>query len=77
MCPQGRAHWRHLANTIKLVLPSAHLSPQPKRQTIGSAVSAQLKAESAYTLQWGTISPKIAPSRGGGRNPHLFHDFLR
>jgi len=27
-----RAHWRHLVNTIKLVLPSAHQGPQPKRQ---------------------------------------------
>jgi len=27
-----RAHWRHLANTIKLVLPSAHSSPQPRQQ---------------------------------------------
>ena len=27
-----RAHWRHLANTIELVHPSAHSSPQPKRQ---------------------------------------------
>jgi len=24
MCANGRAHWRHLANTIELVLPSAH-----------------------------------------------------
>jgi len=31
MCPLMRAHWRHLANTIELVLPWAHLSPQPKR----------------------------------------------
>ena len=31
-CPSTRAHWRHLANTIELVLPSAHLSPQSKRQ---------------------------------------------
>jgi len=23
-------HWRHLANTTELVLPLAHLSPQPK-----------------------------------------------
>jgi len=30
--PSMRAHWRHLANTIKLLLPSAHPSPQPKRQ---------------------------------------------
>jgi len=26
------AYWRHLANMIKLLLPSAHPSPQPKRQ---------------------------------------------
>ena len=31
-CPSIRAHWRHLANMIELVHPSAHLSPQPKRQ---------------------------------------------
>ena len=24
MCPPMRAHWRHLANMIELVLPSAH-----------------------------------------------------
>ena len=27
-----RAYWRHLANTIKLVLPSANPTPQPKRK---------------------------------------------
>jgi len=27
-----QAHWRQLANTIELVLPSAHPSPQPKWQ---------------------------------------------
>jgi len=27
-----RAHWRHLANMIELVLHSAHPSPQPKLQ---------------------------------------------
>jgi len=27
-----KTHWRHQANTIKLVLPSGHWSPQPKRQ---------------------------------------------
>jgi len=32
MCPHMRAHWRHLANTIELVLPSAHPSPQLKWQ---------------------------------------------
>jgi len=32
MCPPTWAHWRHLANTIELALPSAHPNPQPKRQ---------------------------------------------
>jgi len=32
VCPHGRAHWSHLANTIELVLPSAHPSPQPEWQ---------------------------------------------
>ena len=27
-----RVHWRHLANTIESVLPSAHPRPQPRRQ---------------------------------------------
>jgi len=30
--PHMWVHWRHLANTIELVLPSANPSPQPKRQ---------------------------------------------
>jgi len=71
-CPPMRAHWHHLANTIELVHPSAHSSPQPKRQMlkwIGSAVFAQLTAESAYTLQWAPISTRIAPSHGGSGHP--------
>jgi len=31
-CPSTRAHWHHLANTIELVHPSTHSSPQSKRQ---------------------------------------------
>jgi len=36
------------------------------------AVSTQLTAESAYTLQWGTLSRKIAPPRGGMGTPIFF-----
>jgi len=32
VCPPMIVHWRHLANTIEFVLPSAYPSPQPKRQ---------------------------------------------
>jgi len=27
-----KAHWRYVANTIELMLPSVHPSSQPKRQ---------------------------------------------
>jgi len=115
-----RVHWRHLANTIQLVLPSAHPSPQPKRQidlfnrfctahgrassgtsappgeydwncahlrhlanaiefflpsthqsaptqTANRSVQQFSRAltESPYTLQWATLSIKIAPSHEG------------
>ena len=36
------------------------------------AVSAQLTAESPYTLEWAPLSPKIAHSRGG-LEPYLTH----
>ena len=34
MCPPMKAHWRHLANTIELVHPSTHSSPQPNGKWI-------------------------------------------
>jgi len=43
----------------------------PNGKSIGSAVSAQVTAESAYTLQWGTLSPKIAPSHGWIGTPSI------
>jgi len=75
MCPPIWAHWRHLANTIELVLPSFHPIHNPNGKSIGSAVSAQLTAESPYTLQWVTFPPEIAPSHRGSE-PHLIHDSL-
>jgi len=70
-----RAHWRHLANTIKLVLPSAPRVQNPNGKSIGLPVYAQLTAESPYALQWATLFPKMAPSHGD-LNPHLTHDSL-
>jgi len=65
VCPPMRAHWRHLANAIELVLPSAHPNPQPNGKSIDSAVFAQMTAECPYTLQWDAPSPlKIAYFRG-------------
>jgi len=76
MCPPVRAHWRHLANTIEPVLPSAHPSPQPKRKIDRVSLFAQLTAESPYTLQWATLSYKITASLGGIYRPHLIHGSL-
>jgi len=45
------------------------MAHNPNSKSIGSAFSAHLTAESLYTLQWATLSSKIAPSRGGYRPP--------
>jgi len=47
----------------------------PNGKWIGSAVSAQLTAESLYTLQWASLSSKITPSHGD-LNLDLTHDSL-
>jgi len=47
MCPHGRAHWRHLANTIELVLRPTRVH-NPNGKSIGSAVSVQLTADILY-----------------------------
>ena len=79
MCPPVRTHWRHLANTIELVLPSAHLSPQPKRQIDRfSRFCIAHSRKSLYTLQWTPLSSKNAYFHGGSgpHDPHLTHDSL-
>jgi len=70
-CPPMRAHWRHLANAIELVHPSAHSSPQSKRRMDRFSPFAQLTAQSDYrpTLQLATLSTKFAPSHGGSGPP--------
>jgi len=62
---------------IEVMLPLAYPSPQPKRQSdqLRCFWHAQLMAESPYTLQWATLSHKIAPSHVGS-GPHLIHDSL-
>jgi len=66
MCSPMKAHWRHLANTIELVLPSAHPSPHPKRKSISLAVFAQCRRVSSGTLappsQYDWASASYGPS---------------
>ena len=47
-----RTHWRHLVNTIALVLPLAYPSPQPKRQIDRFSRFCTAHGKNPYTLQW-------------------------
>jgi len=50
-----QVHWRHLANTIELMLPLAHPSPQPKRQLDRFSRCCKMTAEYPYTLLWDAL----------------------
>jgi len=60
------ATWRIWLNWCFLRPTWVH---NPNGKPIGSAVSAQLIAESLYTLQWVTLFPKISPSHAGSGSP--------
>jgi len=70
------AHWRHLANTIELVHPSAHSSPQPKQQMDRFNRFTQLTAETAYTFFSGRPYPPELPLPMGIWTSHVTHDGL-
>jgi len=62
MCPPMRAHWCHLANTIELVLPSVHPSPQPEWQIDRFSRFCTAHGRESLYLIMGNPFPKIAPS---------------
>ena len=71
-----RAHWRHLANAIELVLPSARLSPQPKRQIdqfshVCTADGKVLSGMPGHVFFGGIIAPSH-----GGSGPYVVHASL-
>jgi len=72
MCPPMRVHWHNLMNTIKLVLPSAHASPQPKRQMDWFS---HFCTAHGRVLSGMSFPLTIAPSHGGS-GPHLIHASL-
>jgi len=71
-----RAHWRHLANTIELVLPFAHPSPQPKWQidqlshfctvhgTVSSGIPGHVLSPNNCPFAWGIWAHLIPASSG-------------
>jgi len=77
MCPQVRAHWRHLVNTIELVLPSTLPSPQPKRQIDRFSRFCTAHDRKCLYFTMGTLNfPQNCHLLVGDRDPHLFHDSL-
>ena len=75
LCPPMWAHWHHLANTIELVLPSAHPSPQPKWQIDRFSRFCTAHGRKSLYLTMGDPFPKIAPFHAD-LDPHLICDFL-
>jgi len=57
MCPPMRTHWRHLANTIELVLPSIHPSLQCKRQIDRFSHFCTVHGGVSSGMPWHVLSP--------------------
>ena len=68
-----RAYWRHLAKTIELVLPSAHRSPQSKRQVAWLSRFCTAHGRTSLYFTMGAPFPKIAFPIGGS-GPDLICD---
>jgi len=71
-----RTRCSHFANTIGLVLPSAHRSPQPKRQIdrFGRFCTAHSRKSLYFTM--GRLFPRKLPLPMGDLDPHLIHGSL-
>ena len=61
----ARAHWRHMANMIELVLPSAHPSPYPKRQMDPFSHFCTAHGTVSSGMPWHVLSPNNYPLRMG------------
>jgi len=60
-----RADWRYLANTIELVHPSAHSSPQRKRQSDRFSHFCIAHGRKCLSYTMGALSTRIAHSHVG------------
>jgi len=70
----GRAHWGHLVNMIELVLPSAHSSPQPKRQINRFSRFCTAHCRKCLYFTMGDPFPPKLLLLVGDRDPHLLRD---
>jgi len=69
MCPPMRAHLRHLENTMQIVLPSAHLSPRPKRQIDRFSRFCTFRGRKSLYYKWASLSPKLHLPIGASGSP--------
>jgi len=76
MCPAMWAHWHHLANTIELVLSSAHPSPQPKRQIDRFSRFCTAHGRKSLILYNGRPFPQKLPLLKGWSRPPSNSDSL-
>ena len=75
ICPPMKAHWHHMPNTIELVPPWAHSSPQPKQQIDRFSRFCTAHDRKSLYSTMGAPFLRIAPIHGGP-GPHLAHDSL-
>jgi len=75
-CPPMRAHWRHLVNAIEPVHPSAHSSPQPKRQTDRFSRFCTANGTKCLYLTMGALIHQKCPFPLGIWTSHVTHDAL-
>ena len=73
MCSPMRAHWRHLANTTELVLPSVHPSPQTKRQIDWSSCLCTAHSKKLLNFTMAAHVPQNSPFPWVDLDPHLTH----
>ena len=78
MCPPISSHWRHLANTIELLHPSAHLSPQSKRQIdrFSRFCTAACRVSLYFTMVRPFLPQNCPFPWGWGSGPHVIHASL-
>jgi len=73
MCPHVRAQWRHLANTIELVHPTALSSPKPTRQMYRFRRFCRAHGRKSLCFTMGATIPQNCPLPWGDLDLHLIH----
>ena len=63
--PPTMAHWRHMANVIKIVLTSVHSSLQPKRQIDRFSHFCTAHGRMLSGIPWNVLSPNNCPFAWG------------